>query len=651
MSKAAPTGLFVIILLIALSVAAAAEQSDVPLRGQVVDANGQPVEGVAVHTLFMQVPVTAVRRSATSITSADGTFEIQRPAVPAIVFVRTKDSASGCLLRVDEKQTDVVLHLQPLATVRGKIVDDAKSPVAEVDVVCSFAFPVSNGYSVGSNTGAKTAADGVFTIHGLFPGQEYKVQQFNRTDPPLTDLKTIKPEKAETLELGDIQISHTNWLTGKVIDPGPVDPREQAKGHALVLADYNSESGSYQSLSPRVTTTAADGSFKMRRADTSIIVEAITADGKMAGIARVAADDSECTIRVGLLATATGRITERGGKPVSVGCIRYSIRIPENRTPQSGFRQFAGSVAMLDADGKFKLTGLVPGEEYSLDYVYRAQWQNNHSQILSTFVAPSAASFQLNDIAFRPSEPLPHSPRPEGQQLERALRRQKKMSDFLAQSAVGTTFDIIVQQSNGHNFDSSIPAALASWMLRVPGIQQRDVGLDCALVDLIDLKQQGLSEIFVSGWQPRSPLFARLKIDSGSRQIAWGDKHVVMLGADLAKKLEKKVGDEIELYGETFKIVGIYESPLAEENSGVIVGLEDLQRVVDRPDEVSAILITAERPTDEDGLEALRRRIEAVQPGLDVTTVRPSKLDSPAQPPTAERPTPGGSDANSPAKN
>ena len=55
--------------------------------------------------------------------------------------------------------------------------------------------------------------------------------------------------------------------------------------------------------------------------------------------------------------------------------------------------------------------------------------------------------------------------------------------------------------------------------------------------------------------------------------------------------------------------------------------LEDLQRMMDLPREVTGFAITAERPIDEKGLEDIRQRLEAVQPGLDVTLLRRSGND------------------------
>ena len=97
-----------------------------------------------------------------------------------------------------------------------------------------------------------------------------------------------------------------------------------------------------------------------------------------------------------------------------------------------------------------------------------------------------------------------------------------------------------------------------------------------------------------------------------------------MIGVELARKLDKKLGDPIELYGKPFQIVGVYESPLAAENNGLIVPIRQMQQLSDHPGEATGFFVSAERPTDDAGLEALRQRLEAVQPGLQVTTAKHS---------------------------
>ena len=66
-----------------------------------------------------------------------------------------------------------------------------------------------------------------------------------------------------------------------------------------------------------------------------------------------------------------------------------------------------------------------------------------------------------------------------------------------------------------------------------------------------------------------------------------------MIGRVLAANLGKKVGDKIELYGsEDFQVVGIYESPIVFENGGAVVLLCELQRLKNKPNEVTGFTVS-----------------------------------------------------------
>ncbi len=106
----------------------------------------------------------------------------------------------------------------------------------------------------------------------------------------------------------------------------------------------------------------------------------------------------------------------------------------------------------------------------------------------------------------------------------------------------------------------------------------------------------------------------------GGRALIAGDERKAIIGKELAATLGKQVGDRIQLYGEyTFEIVGVYESPINFENNGLVIPLKELQQLMSRPDEVTGFVIVAERPMDDKGLEELRKRLEAVDQGLQAT--------------------------------
>ena len=176
--------------------------------------------------------------------------------------------------------------------------------------------------------------------------------------------------------------------------------------------------------------------------------------------------------------------------------------------------------------------------------------------------------------------------------------------------------DFVVQRSGPGTepLNDSLPQQLGERLASVPGVKQ----VDGRLVDAISFEKSNIIGVIINGWLVDSPLFDRLKIRQGRRLLS-AESRAAMVGRVLAAILDKQVGDEIEIYAEPFKIVGIYESPTVFENGGVVVPLEELQRVMHRPNEVTGFSIIAQHPIDEAELARVQQRIEGLQPNLKVT--------------------------------
>jgi beta-lactamase regulating signal transducer with metallopeptidase domain len=179
--------------------------------------------------------------------------------------------------------------------------------------------------------------------------------------------------------------------------------------------------------------------------------------------------------------------------------------------------------------------------------------------------------------------------------------------------------DLFVQRTAGkNNLNNTLPEELGQTLSRVQGVKQVVGGL----LDTVNFRDANLMVVLLSGWPAHSPLFGWLKVQFGGRTLIAGDERKAIIGKGLAAKLGKQVGDKIELLGdEQFEIVGIYESPILFENNGLVVPLGELQRLMGRLGEVTGFTIVAEHPIDAKGLEDLRKRLEAVQPGLTATIV------------------------------
>jgi putative ABC transport system permease protein len=82
--------------------------------------------------------------------------------------------------------------------------------------------------------------------------------------------------------------------------------------------------------------------------------------------------------------------------------------------------------------------------------------------------------------------------------------------------------------------------------------------------------------------------------------------------------LDKKVGDPLEVSGESSRVVGFFESDSLFENGAMIVPLSTLQKMMGREGQATGLVVAAKSSTRED-IEALRKRIERAIPGVAAT--------------------------------
>jgi putative ABC transport system permease protein len=123
--------------------------------------------------------------------------------------------------------------------------------------------------------------------------------------------------------------------------------------------------------------------------------------------------------------------------------------------------------------------------------------------------------------------------------------------------------------------------------------------------------------VLVNGWEPDCSVLRRVRPIEG-RRLGPGDGRAVMLGRILAANLNKHAGDRVQLYGQDFDVVGVFASFSVYENGAVFMLLDELQRQMDRPGEVTGFAITC-RDKRATAVEAVRREIEALDPGIAAT--------------------------------
>jgi putative ABC transport system permease protein len=145
---------------------------------------------------------------------------------------------------------------------------------------------------------------------------------------------------------------------------------------------------------------------------------------------------------------------------------------------------------------------------------------------------------------------------------------------------------VVVQGGITEQLTSSLDEALLERIRALPGVAQA-AGM---LLEVLAFEKENLVGVVVQGWVPDSLLFQHLTVTQG-RLLRHGDQRKALLGSLLAKSLRKSVGDVVQIDREEFTIVGVFESFNIFENGAVVVPLAELQRVMLRPGQLTAIAV------------------------------------------------------------
>ncbi|MBX6313187.1 MAG: ABC transporter permease [Isosphaeraceae bacterium] len=173
---------------------------------------------------------------------------------------------------------------------------------------------------------------------------------------------------------------------------------------------------------------------------------------------------------------------------------------------------------------------------------------------------------------------------------------------------------VVVRAGISDQLSSNLDEDLADVLRAIPGVE----ALSPSLMDAVSFEEANLVSVLANGWEPGGLLARGLRILKG-RALRPGDGRVVLLGRVLALNLGKDVGDPISVAGESFRVVGVYESDSLFENGGLVMPLRELQRMMGRQGQVTGFVIVAQPGTDP---RALGRRIEERVSGVAAVPAR-----------------------------
>ena len=175
---------------------------------------------------------------------------------------------------------------------------------------------------------------------------------------------------------------------------------------------------------------------------------------------------------------------------------------------------------------------------------------------------------------------------------------------------------VVVRAGISNQLSSNLDAGVGPKIRAVGGV----VDATPSLMDTVSFEDKNLVSVLANGWEGGSRLFRGVRMLSG-RSLQSDDARSVILGRVLAMNLGKKVDEVIDLAGESFHVVGVFESDSLFENGGLIIPLRELQRMMGRQGQVTGFTVAA-KSADTLDVARLARRIEAEVPGVAAVPAR-----------------------------
>jgi ABC-type antimicrobial peptide transport system permease subunit len=168
--------------------------------------------------------------------------------------------------------------------------------------------------------------------------------------------------------------------------------------------------------------------------------------------------------------------------------------------------------------------------------------------------------------------------------------------------------DLTVTEAKASDMSlSRVDERVGRWMTTLPEV----AGVSGMLFGVTQMP--GASYFIVFGMDPSSYAMRHFAVTSGDRIRSPKD---VMLGKVAAENMKKKAGDTIKLLGNTYRVVGIYETGVSYEDGSGVLSMGEAQSALKRPNQVSFYGIKLKEGAS---AEAVRRQVETRWPQVAVS--------------------------------
>ncbi len=160
----------------------------------------------------------------------------------------------------------------------------------------------------------------------------------------------------------------------------------------------------------------------------------------------------------------------------------------------------------------------------------------------------------------------------------------------------GSKADLILSQPNAYDISfSAVDQALGASLAAMPEVSEVSSMIEGFAAT------EGQPLVFVFGYPHDSFVLPRFNVIKGAslftRQAQPARGKPILIGSATAEVLHKKVGDTLRMTGTAFRVVGIYETGDAFEDSGVLLDLPAAQELLGKPRQVSLFYVRLKDPS------------------------------------------------------
>ena len=180
----------------------------------------------------------------------------------------------------------------------------------------------------------------------------------------------------------------------------------------------------------------------------------------------------------------------------------------------------------------------------------------------------------------------------------------------------GSKADLVLSQPDSMDISySSVDQEVGAQLLAMPEVR--------AISGMLEgyVQTEGSPIFFIFGYPEDSFILDRFQIINGSGLAAKSSQiqhgRSLILGSSAAETLKKHVGDSLRVTNSIYRIVGIYETGDAFEDSGAVINIANAQELLGKPRQVSLFYIQLKSP--EMG-ERFTQRAKRVWPKLSMTS-------------------------------